>query len=148
MKHQLISAALLFASTFLLVFFLGLQSRNVNSHQYRAAFFTSFGIGISQLILYKLAPSAGALEIAAYLLGGPFGIVAAMRCHSMVNHPRPHSQVPPKAPPPVARKGSNPDPTYPKPPAPPPPPPARDIRGRTPVIAQPTPEPCSSRATT
>ena len=36
----------LFASTFALVFFLGLQSLNVNNGHYRAAFFTSFGIGI------------------------------------------------------------------------------------------------------
>ena len=69
----------LFASTFALVFFLGLQSLNVNNGHYRAAFFTSFGIGIGNLVLFKLAPEASGIEIAAFLLGGPFGIVAAMR---------------------------------------------------------------------
>lgn len=78
---ELIRAAFLFGSTFVLVFFLGLQSRNVNTHQYVAAFFTSFGIGASQLVLYKLAPNAGAPEIAAYLLGGPCGITTAMWTH-------------------------------------------------------------------
>ena len=69
----------LFASTFALVFFLGLQSLNVNNGHYRAAFFTSFGIGIGNLVLFKLAPEASGIEIAAFLLGGQFGIVAAMR---------------------------------------------------------------------
>jgi hypothetical protein len=71
----------LFASTFALVFFLGLQSLNVNRGHYTAAFFTSIGIGTGQLVLYKLAPNASGLEIAAYLVGGPFGIVASMAFH-------------------------------------------------------------------
>ena len=75
------SAITLFASTFALVFLLGLQSRNVNCGQRRAAFFTSLGIGSAQLLLYKLAPDANGLEIAAYLSGGPFGIVASMWAH-------------------------------------------------------------------
>ena len=78
------NVALLFGSTFVLVFFLGMQSRNVNTHQYGAAFFTSFGIGISQLILYKLAPNASSIEVAGYLLGGPFGIVTAMLTHARI----------------------------------------------------------------
>jgi len=72
------TAAALFISTFALVFFLGLQSLNVNNGHYLAAFFTSFGIGIGNLVLYKLAPEASGIEIAAFLLGGPFGIVSAM----------------------------------------------------------------------
>lgn len=72
------NALLLFASTFALVFFLGLQSLNVNNGHYRAAFFTSFGIGLGNLVLFKLAPDATGIEIAAFLLGGPFGIVSAM----------------------------------------------------------------------
>lgn len=71
----------LFFSTFLLVFFLGLQSLNVNGGHYAAAFFTSFGIGSANLILFKLAPHASGYEIAAFLLGGPFGIVASMWIH-------------------------------------------------------------------
>lgn len=75
------NAALLFWSTFALVFFLGLQSLNVNSGRYVAAFFTSFGISGGNLLLFKLAPNATGLEIAAFMFGGPFGIIAAMWAH-------------------------------------------------------------------
>lgn len=75
------TALILFASTFVLVFALGLQSLNVNGGHYRAAFFTSFAIGAAQMVLLKLGPDAGALEVAAYLCGGPFGIVFSMVIH-------------------------------------------------------------------
>ncbi len=75
------TALTLFASTFALVFFLGLQSLNVNGGHYWAAFFTSFGIGIGNLLLFKLAPNATGIEIAAFLGGGPLGIIASMRVH-------------------------------------------------------------------
>lgn len=71
----------LFLSTFVLVFALGLQSLNVNGGHYVAAFVTSFAIGCANLVLFKLAPDASGAEIAAYLSGGPFGIVCAMRAH-------------------------------------------------------------------
>ncbi|MBP8296493.1 MAG: hypothetical protein KAX84_10330 [Burkholderiales bacterium] len=71
----------LFASTFALVFALGLQSLNVNGGHRRLAFLTSFAIGAANLVLYKLAPEASGIEIAAYLIGGPLGIVAAMHAH-------------------------------------------------------------------
>lgn len=75
------TAALLFGSTFCLVFFLGLQSLNVNNGHKMAAFLTSFGIGASNLVLFKLAPDASGMEIAAFLTGAPFGIVASMYAH-------------------------------------------------------------------
>ena len=78
------TAGALFLSTLLLVFFLGLQSLNVNSGRYTAAFFTSFGIGAANLALFKLAPDAGGVEIAAYLSGGPVGIVASMWAHRRI----------------------------------------------------------------
>jgi len=71
----------LFVSTFLLVMLLGLQCLNVNNGHHWAAFFTSFGIGASNLVLFKLAPDANATEMLAYMLGGPFGILAAMWLH-------------------------------------------------------------------
>lgn len=74
----------LFGSTFLLVFALGLQSLNVNGGHYLAAFLTSFVIGGMNLVLFKLAPDATGAEIAAYLLGGPLGIVASMAAHRRV----------------------------------------------------------------
>lgn len=78
------TAGALFLSTLLLVFFLGLQSLNVNSGHYAAAFVTSFGIGAANLALFKLAPDAGGVEIAAYLSGGPVGIVASMWAHRRI----------------------------------------------------------------
>jgi len=78
------SAAALLLSTYALVFALGLQSLNVNGGHYRAAFLTSLAIGGSNLVLFKLAPHASGLEIAAYLAGGPLGIVSAMRAHPYI----------------------------------------------------------------
>ena len=73
---------LLFGSTFVAVFALGVQSLNVNNGHYLAAFLTSFIIGAGNLVLLKLVPGeTSALEIAAYFAGGPFGIIAAMRWH-------------------------------------------------------------------
>lgn len=71
----------LFGSTFVLVFALGFQSLNVNGGHYLLAFGTSFVIGAANLVLYKMAPNADATEMAAFLLGGPFGIVASMYVH-------------------------------------------------------------------
>lgn len=79
--NTLASAALLFASTYVLVFALGLQSLNVNGGHYAAAFCTSFAIGAANLVLFKLAPDAGPFEIAAFMAGGPLGIVSAMKAH-------------------------------------------------------------------
>jgi len=78
------TALALFASTYALVFFLGLQSLNVNGGHYKAAFFTSFGIGVANLVLFKLAPNASALEIVGFLAGGPFGIVSSMAAHRRI----------------------------------------------------------------
>lgn len=71
----------LFVSTFGLVFALGMQSLNVNGGHYIAAFITSFFIGASNLIVLKIAPSATPTEMVAYLIGGPFGIIASMITH-------------------------------------------------------------------
>jgi hypothetical protein len=75
-------AFLLFFATFGVVFALGLQSLNVNGGHRAMAFCTSFVIGSSNLVLFKVLPGpTGTLEIAAYLLGGPFGIWASMAAH-------------------------------------------------------------------
>jgi len=75
------TALALFASTFALVFLLGVQQLNVqHGHQF-AAFFTSLFIGCSQLALYKMAPDASGVEIACYLAGGPLAIICAMKVH-------------------------------------------------------------------
>lgn len=49
------TAIALFASTFALVFLLGVQQLNVQHGHQAAAFFTSLFIGLSQLALYKMA---------------------------------------------------------------------------------------------
>jgi len=73
---------LLFVSTFVAVFALGVQSLNVNNGHYLAAFLTSFVIGTGNLVLFKLVPGdTTPTQVAAFLLGGPFGIVCAMRWH-------------------------------------------------------------------
>lgn len=75
------SETILFLSTFALVFSLGFQSLSVNNGHYVMAFFNSFIIGAGQMVLFKLAPSASWSEIAAFLLGGPFGIIGSMWAH-------------------------------------------------------------------
>jgi hypothetical protein len=75
------TALALLGSTFALVFALGMQSQLVNGGHYVGAFFNSLAIGACNLVLFKLAPEASGLEVAAYLAGGPFGIVAAMAAY-------------------------------------------------------------------
>ncbi len=79
------SAIALLASTFLLVFALGMQSQLVNNGHYVSAFLNSLVIGACNLVLFKLAPDASGVEIAAYLAGGPFGIVASMAAYRHLN---------------------------------------------------------------
>ena len=71
----------LFASTFVLVFALGFQSISVNNGHFAMAFFNSFLISAGQMVLFKLAPTATLPEIAAFVSGGPFGIIASMWAH-------------------------------------------------------------------
>lgn len=76
------TAIALFAATFFLVLFLGLQSLNVNGGHKLLAAVTSFGIGTSNIIVLKTMPGpTDALEIAAYCLGGPAGILVSMSIH-------------------------------------------------------------------
>ncbi|MFN4328332.1 MAG: hypothetical protein ACK4FF_05595 [Limnobacter sp.] len=72
------TSAALFLSTFALVMALGLQSQFVNNGHHVMAFANSLAIGTCNLVLLKLAPDASGVEIAAYILGGPFGIVTSM----------------------------------------------------------------------
>lgn len=76
------TALLLFGSSFFIVFMLGLQSLSVNGGHQLAAFVNSLLIGTLNITLLKVAPHAEGLEIAAYITGGPLGIVASMRFFS------------------------------------------------------------------
>ncbi len=72
------ATVLLFVSTFGLVFALGLQSQLVNNGHYFGAFGNSMLISIGQLGALQIIHASSTAEYAAYLLGGPFGIVASM----------------------------------------------------------------------
>jgi len=79
------NAFLIFSSTFALVFALGFQSLNVNNGHYKAAFLTSFIIGVSNIVLFKTVPNANWLEICAYLSAGPFAIISSMWMHKKLH---------------------------------------------------------------
>ena len=76
------NAIIILASTFGVVLALGLQSLSVNSGHRLFAFINSLVIGLCNLALLKLVPTAESVaEIVCYLTGGPFGIVTAMAVH-------------------------------------------------------------------
>lgn len=79
----------LFGSTYVVVLALGLQQFNVGGGHYVAAFVTAIVISAANLALFKLAPNATWSEMAAFLLGGPFGIVTAMYVHPRIARRRP-----------------------------------------------------------
>ena len=72
---------ILFSSAFVSVFALGFQSLNVNGGHYVAAVITSFAIGAGHIALYRLMPDATLIQMAAFMLGGPLGIVSSMFVH-------------------------------------------------------------------
>lgn len=71
----------LFFSAFFTVFFLATQQQNVIHGHYIAAFFTSFLIGGSQIVLWRFVPDASVSQIVATLAGGPLGVTASMFAH-------------------------------------------------------------------
>lgn len=64
----------LFVATFALVFIFGFLTHG----GYRAAFVTTFAIGVAYLVIFRYLPVVTAADIAGYLIGGPCGIVASM----------------------------------------------------------------------
>jgi len=81
----LISALLLFCSSFVLVTLLGLQTHFVRDRHVLTAFTTSACIGMCQLVTYKLAPDATFIESACFVSGGAFGIVFSMHIHKYIS---------------------------------------------------------------
>lgn len=76
------TALALFASTFLLVLLLGLQSLNVNGRHYALAVVTSVGISGAQLVMFKIVPGETTpIDLIGYFSGGPLGISAAIWLH-------------------------------------------------------------------
>lgn len=79
------NALFIFACTFGVVLALSLQSLNVMGGHKALAFVTSFSIGACNLVLLKIVPQPTAwIENIAYLAGGPFGVLAAMRWHPVL----------------------------------------------------------------
>ncbi|MEW6562725.1 MAG: hypothetical protein AB1400_05765 [Pseudomonadota bacterium] len=79
------SALFIFAATFAVVLFLGLQSLNVNGGHKMLAVLTSFGISAANLFILKIMPGpTDWLDVFAYLTGGPLGILASMYLHPHV----------------------------------------------------------------
>lgn len=76
------NALFLFSATFFLVLFLGLQQMNVHGGHRALAALTSLLIAVANITILKLMPGpTGWLEVAAYLAGGPLGILASMAWH-------------------------------------------------------------------
>lgn len=72
------NALLLFIGSFFIVFALGFQQHNVHYRRYQAAFVNGIFIGIMNLLVLRLGPSASPAEMATFLMGGPLGSVAAI----------------------------------------------------------------------
>lgn len=69
---------LMFCGSFVLVFLLGIQSRNVVAGRYMAAMLTSFGISVSNFIFVKYA-ATGALDVFfVNAAGGCLGIAGSI----------------------------------------------------------------------
>jgi hypothetical protein len=76
-----VSAALVFASTFVTVFALGVQSLNVNQRMYLAAGVTSLAISSGHLWLYKIMPQPSWFDLAGFYIGGVTGITCSIAAH-------------------------------------------------------------------
>jgi drug/metabolite transporter (DMT)-like permease len=75
------TALIIFAGTFVLVFGIGFQSLNAINGQYIAAVLSSIAVSISNLILFKTLPQATPFEVVAYVIAGPIAIVCSMWVH-------------------------------------------------------------------
>lgn len=69
--------------SFIQVFALGFQSRNVNHGNYGWAAGTSFFIGLSQAAVWRrlTGPESGMIEVLVYAGSGAIAIVSAMYVH-------------------------------------------------------------------
>jgi len=72
------NAFLLFLSSLTIVFAIAFQQHNVHYRRYRLAAINAMVIDAMHLLLLKLGTTAGMMEMAAFLFGGPLGTLAAM----------------------------------------------------------------------
>lgn len=71
----------MFVSSFVVVFLLGLQSKNVNRSRYVAAAITSVGISVAQFVFVKYAANGHWLVMFVSAFGGALGIVTSIYVH-------------------------------------------------------------------
>lgn len=69
---------LMFCGSFVLVFLLGIQSRNVVAGRYLAAIVTSFGISVSNFIFVKYAATGSYDVFFVNAVGGCLGIAGSI----------------------------------------------------------------------
>ena len=69
---------LLFFGSFFLVFALGFQQSNVQHSRYQAALVNGLFIGVMNLLVLRIGPSASTMEMIAFLIGGSLGSAAAI----------------------------------------------------------------------
>lgn len=72
----------LFASSYVIVFLLGLQSQVVRDKQVFSSFVIATGIGCCELFKLKLAPEASVIDGSFFVLGGSLGIVSSIYFHT------------------------------------------------------------------
>lgn len=78
MTHTIAEYLLMFVGSFILVFLLGIQSRNVVAGRYLAAMMISFGISVSNFIFVKYA-ATGSLDVFfVNAAGGCLGIAGSI----------------------------------------------------------------------
>ena len=75
--------------SFLNVFVLAFQSRNINSGNYVGAAVFSIGIGLSQAFVWKTVTAKGTIEMLVYSVFGGVGCVTAMRTHAWLANRNP-----------------------------------------------------------
>jgi hypothetical protein len=72
------NGTLLFLGSFFLVFALGFQQSNVQHSRYKSAFVTGIFIGVMNLLVLRIGPSASNIEMVAFLIGSALGSAAAI----------------------------------------------------------------------
>lgn len=83
-SHKLIMNTIyLFLASFASVFLLGIQQLNVEHRRYLASIITSFGITVSNYVLFKYLPSGDfqLIQFLAFSIGGALGVSTAMYSH-------------------------------------------------------------------
>lgn len=81
---MIVAHIIVLAASFIVVFLLGLQSRNVNQGRYIAAVITSAGIAVSQFYFVKIVATGTVETLLFSLIGGCAGIAFSIWFHQHV----------------------------------------------------------------